>query len=252
MKQTLALAATALALSVGTQAFAADLPPSPTPYRAPAVYAPPPAFTWSGFYIGVNGGYGWGKWDDGSGDSFSSNGGLAGGTIGANYQVNQFVVGVEGDFDWSGMKWDQSIPIGGLVPPPGSATASATYKNEWLGTFAARFGLAVDRTLFYVKGGGAVTNDNYNMSGSAAGGVTFGESDSFTRWGWMVGAGVEYAVTNNVSLKAEYNYIDFGSNTETLNFSGTNAAGVPFTAGISDSAKLNVSAVKVGINVLFH
>lgn len=250
MKQILALAATALALSVGTQAFAADLPPSPTPYRAPAIYAPPPAFTWSGFYIGVNGGYGWGKWDDGSGDSFSSNGGLAGGTIGANYQVNQFVVGVEGDFDWSGMKWDQSLPITTGLGGPINGTATANYKNEWLGTFAARFGVAVDRTLFYVKGGGAVTNEKYSMSVTdVPSGVTFGESDSFTRWGWMVGGGIEYAVTNNVSLKAEYNYIDFGSNNETLNFSSSAS---PAVIGISDTAKLNVSAVKVGINVLFH
>src|SRR5208282_4988529 len=99
------LLAGAFALAAGGQALAADLPqPGPPPPRAPATYVPvpAPAFSWSGIYVGINGGYAFGTGDFSSGASVSGvNGFLAGGTIGANYQWGRFVLGIEGDGDWT-------------------------------------------------------------------------------------------------------------------------------------------------------
>lgn len=102
-----------------------------------------------------------------------------------------------------------------------TGTVTASYKNNVLSTFAARFGVAADHALFFAKAGGAWTRENFDFNGTDP---TFGViagSDSFSRLGWMVGAGVEYAVTNNLTLKAEYNYIDFGNKNETLTINST-------------------------------
>jgi len=99
------LIASALALAAAVPAFAADLPPpvAPAP-RAPVVYVPAQIFSWTGFYVGINGGWGFGQstWTPpvGTISSFSTNGGMLGGTLGGNYQIGQFVVGGEGDVDW--------------------------------------------------------------------------------------------------------------------------------------------------------
>src|ERR1700722_15857791 len=115
----------------------------------------------------INGGYGWGtlKTDDGMGNTptLNSNGGIVGGTFGFNYQINQFVVGFEGDVDWSGMQFNQSGATSSFF---GAGAASLTYKNDILSTFGARFGFAADRLLLYAKGGGAWTDEDYNMTGT--------------------------------------------------------------------------------------
>jgi outer membrane immunogenic protein len=242
--------AMALALSA-VPAFAADLPVAPPPPpRAPA-FVPAPPFTWTGFYVGINGGYGWGNWSDGLGDSFNNNGGLAGGTIGFNYQWDWFVAGFEGDIDWADLKWNQSAAASGTVfGVPVSAAATINYKNDILSTFAARFGAAADHALFYVKAGGAWTQEQFSGTGSLSVGgpppttVVINGSNSFSRLGWMVGAGVEYAFTNNLTAKIEYNYIDFGTENDTLTFAGVAVGTVP--------SKLNMSVVKVGVNWLFN
>jgi outer membrane immunogenic protein len=251
----IALSVLAISSIVGSSAaLAADLPPAaPPPPRAPAAYipAPPPPFTWTGFYIGINGGYGWGRdaTNDGAGNTptLNSNGGLVGGTLGFNYQISQFVIGVEGDIDYSMMKFSQTATGAGAFGF-GAATSSLTYKNDLLSTFAARFGFAADRALFYAKAGGAWTNEKITLSGTDPVFGTLSGSNSFSRLGWMVGGGIEYAVWDNLTLKAEYNYLDFGSKNENLtaNFS---VAG-PFTATIS--SKLTASVVKVGLNWLFN
>ena len=106
------LIAAALALAAGGQALAADLPqPAPPPPRAPATYVPVPApvFTWTGIYLGINGGYAFGNsnWTDPTAlpptGNFSTNGFLVGGTLGGNYQWGQFVLGIEGDGDWQNL-----------------------------------------------------------------------------------------------------------------------------------------------------
>jgi outer membrane immunogenic protein len=246
MKKLITLAVL-LAMSAPLTAFAADLPMAPPPPpRAPA-FVPPPLFTWTGFYIGVNGGYAWGNWSDGTGDSFKSNGGIVGGTLGFNYQWDWFVAGVEADIDWSDQKFSQSTAAGGTIfGTPVVATSTFNYKNDVVSTFAGRFGVAADHWLFYGKAGGAWTQENFNQTASltiGGVGVTGTGSNTFSRLGWMAGAGVEYAFTSNLTGKIEYNFLDFGSNNENLTFAG---ATIPITS------KLHDNVVKVGLNWLFN
>jgi outer membrane immunogenic protein len=134
----------AFALLAGGQALAADLPPpvAPPP-RAPAVYVPTtaPYYNWTGFYIGVNAGYGFGTVTPNVGPSFSPNGFLVGGTLGGNYQMGAFVVGLEGD--------------GGYDSMNGTAPFGSLYKSNWLATVRGRAGWAWDRVLFFGTAGGA-------------------------------------------------------------------------------------------------
>jgi outer membrane immunogenic protein len=244
-------AATLLALT-STSVFAADIPLRyPPPPPRPPAFLP---FTWTGLYLGINGGYGWGRVDtinqDGDTLSFNPKGGLVGGTVGFNYQWTWFVAGVEGDLDWSGMRWNQTSTISddAFLGVPPTASFTVNYKNNVLSTFAARFGVAADHALFYAKAGGAWTRETFNFSGSDPVLGTLSGSNSFTRVGWMAGAGVEYAVTNNLTLRAEYNYIDFGSTSETLTLSASLAG--PTTATIN--SKLTMNVVKFGVNWLFN
>jgi outer membrane immunogenic protein len=254
MKKLLTLVAV-LAMSAPLTAFAADLPqPLPPPVRAPA-FVPPPPFTWTGVYIGINGGYGWGNVNlsDALGDStsFNSNGGLVGGTLGFNYQWNWFVAGFEGDIDWSGMQFNQYFSDAAYG---GSTLASFNYKNDILSTFAARFGVAADHALFYGKAGGAWSQEKFSLTATDPTIGTLSGSDSFSRLGWMVGAGVEYAITSNLTVKAEYNYIDFGNENETVTatFSGVAGGAAGGTGNAVLTSKPTMSVVKVGLNWLFN
>ena len=176
------------------QASAADLPRR---------YIPPgfvPAFSWSGFYVGVNAGYGFGNsnWTDpvagiATGD-FSLGGGLVGGTIGYNMQLGGSVFGVEGDIAWSGIEGSTSTLCFGACK-----TA-----NDWLGTLRGRAGYAFGRFLPYLTGGAAFGNVNATTSPDTG-------SFSSTNIGWTFGAGVEYAFFTNWSAKLEYRYVDLGS-----------------------------------------
>lgn len=248
MKKLLTLAA-AIAIGAPLTAYAADLPMAPPPPPRAPVFVPPPPFTWTGFYVGINGGYSWNNvsTNDNVGDtaSFNANGGIVGGTIGFNYQWNWFVAGFEGDVDWSGMKFSQTAFDSSSL---GTSVATVTYKNDVLSTFAARFGVAADHTLFYAKAGGAWTQEEIDLSGTDPLLGTVSGSNKFSRLGWMAGAGIEYAITNNLTAKVEYNYINFGSENETLN--ATFSAFGPATASITSKPTMNV--VKFGFNWLFN
>jgi outer membrane immunogenic protein len=116
---------------------------------------------------------------------------------------------------------------------------------------APRLGLAWDRVLFYAKGGAAWVNDDYSLSvapgvpGGLAG-VTTVTADK-TRWGWMVGVGVEYAFAQNWSVKVEYNYMDFGTERVLLTSNGAIPGQLPFEEDISRK----IQVVKVGVNYKF-
>jgi hypothetical protein len=139
----------ALLAGVAGAAFAADLPPqSSYNYPAPA-YAP--AFTWTGVYFGVNGAGGWASTSNGSFGNLS--GWTFGGTAGANYQINQFVIGAEGDWDWANVGHTQYFTL----------SSNQMNVNETL-TLRARAGLAMDRALFFVTGGYAGVNANGTFS----------------------------------------------------------------------------------------
>ncbi len=183
----------ALALAAGGQALAADLPPpmAPPP-RAPATYvpAPVPIFSWSGIYIGLNGGYSFGTaTPSGGGSSITANGFLIGGTLGGNYQFGNFVVGLEGDGDWSNL--DGTSTTGG---------GTAEVKSTWLSTVRGRAGYAWDRVLFYGTAGGAFGNVQAGLQPTLT---------SATQAGWTAGAGVEAAFAPNWTAKVEYLYVDF-------------------------------------------
>ena len=193
------LAWTAAAATIAaTPAFAADLPPpvAPPP-RAPAVYVPAasPVYDWTGIYFGVNGGYGVGSsdWTGGvvSSGSFNASGFLVGSTAGANYQIGQFVLGVETDMDYATIKGNG----------PAAFCANCQTTSNWLGTTRGRAGFALDRVLFYATGGAAYARINALANGAI---------DSSTELGWTAGAGVEGAFTNTWTAKLEYLYADLG------------------------------------------
>lgn len=226
------------ALAAGTVAFAcaaqaADLPPAPRPaYVAPVAYAPP-VYNWTGFYVGGNIGAGFANssWSDpfgGPDNTFSKDGFIGGGQIGANYQFNWFVVGIEGDFDWTGLK----------ASGTDSLAHSITADTQWTSTVTGRVGAAFDRLLVYGKGGIAFAHDRDSMNDGF-----FTATTSFNRTGWTGGAGVEYALSQNWTAKLEYDYLGFGS--ESLNLA------TPTTLSYTTNASLNVQEVKAGINYKF-
>lgn len=192
------------------------------PVKAPVMYAP--AHNWSGFYVGINGGGGFGRssWDSTGG--FDVSGGLVGGTIGYNYQSGPAVFGVEGDAAWSNIR--------------GSTTTLCALgcetRNTWLGTARARLGYSWDRFLPYVTGGAAFGEVKANTPGFAGA--------SSTQVGWAAGAGVEYAITNNLSVKAEYLYVDLGSFNCGVNCGGGLA---------TDNVKFDLHVVRGGLNWKF-
>ncbi len=221
MKRLL-IAGLGLVALAGTAA-AADLAPAPY-YKAPPVYAPVP-FSWSGFYLGINGGGGFGSssWD--STGSFDVSGGLVGGTIGYNYQIGQAVLGAEGDIDWSGLS--------GTVTTLG-CPAGCTTSNSWLGTARARVGYAAGRFMPYVTGGAAFGNIDASTTGLPGG--------SATNVGWTVGGGIEFSIIGHWSAKAEYLYVDLGK----FNCGAGCAVGAPV-----DNVSFTTSLIRGGINYRF-
>ena len=151
-----------------------------------------PIYNWTGFYVGINGGGGWGnsQWD--GLNKFDLSGGMIGGTIGYNWQVGQIVVGAEGDIDWSGVKGNTGVLCG----------ASCETRNKWLATVRGRLGYAFDRFLPYITAGLAAGDINATRPGFPGG--------SSSNAGWTVGAGLEFGIASNVSIKAEYLYVDLG------------------------------------------
>jgi outer membrane immunogenic protein len=251
MSRLLAFAIAVCSVAV-SPALAADLPPPAPPPRAPAAYIPPPpVFTWTGFYVGINGGYGWSNWSDTFGNTASGNGFLAGGQLGVNYQLGQFVFGFDADIDWSGVKWSQSAGAAGtFFGAPAGGTASATNKEDVVSTFTGRFGFAVDRALIYAKFGGAWTEEKWTLAAAGVVGAipfSLAGTPSSDRLGWTAGGGFEYAVLDNFTVRAEYDFLDFRTLNETLTMTG---GGITVTGVVP--SKLTMSQFKVGLNYLFH
>ena len=200
------LATVALAALGSANALAADMPQRPV-YKAPVMMAPSP--TWTGFYIGGDVGYGWGTSDGTLTNSAGAfpvpysadpNGVIGGGFLGYNYQINQFVVGIEGD-------WQAADLTGSASSPLFAGYTMSTKVNDY-GSLRGRLGYAMDRWLIFATGGWAWGNasTSYAVTGTPA-----FYKNSFTGNGWTVGGGVEYAVTNNWLARFEYRYTDLGS-----------------------------------------
>jgi outer membrane immunogenic protein len=222
MKRVLLSMTAIAAIAVASQAaHAADMPVrQPLPEQMP-VKAMPPIFNWSGFYTGLHAGYGWGRSSHsapalgGATGNFDADGWLLGGLLGVNYQVGQTVWGVEADMNWTDFSGSTSC---------GVETCSTS--TDWLGTVRGRLGYAVDRFMPYVTGGVAFGKVKASETG-------FG-SDSSTRVGWTAGLGAEYALSENMSWKTEYLYVDLGK----MDFSGSDV-------------KFNSHIVRTGLNVRF-
>jgi outer membrane immunogenic protein len=181
------------------------------------------AYNWSGFYLGANGGGAWGtsNWD--SAGSFNLSGALIGGTAGFNWQTGHVVLGLEGDVDWSSLHGGTTT----LCP------AGCNTNNEWLATVRGRAGYAFDRFLPYVTGGLAVGDIRASTPGFAGA--------NQTNAGWTVGGGLEYALTNNWTAKAEYLHVDLGN----LNCG--------FSCGVApgNSVSVRSDVVRGGLNFRF-
>jgi outer membrane immunogenic protein len=211
------VSAALVAVLAGGSAFAADLP------AAPQVYAPrpalvPPIYSWTGCYLGIEGGGTWGRSQQIAGtspvpanvglpitDPFNVNGALFGGTVGCNYQFGSVVFGVENDFSWTN-KSGSSPDI-----PPFAAGAVSSTKEDWLDTARGRVGFAWDRFMVYGTGGAAFADVGVNVCSVAAICV----SDSQMRTGWTAGVGGEWAAWTSpggsLTLKLEYLHADFGT-----------------------------------------
>ena len=231
MKRAL-LSAAAMAILAAGQALAADLPQPMPPPQAPVAYVPTvaPVYNWGGIYFGVNGGYGLGtsSWILPSGvaiSNFSPDGALLGATLGANFQTEALVFGIEGDFDGSWMDGKNSV----------CGVPQCETKNTWLSTLRGRVGYAADRVLFYATAGGAFGNIQAN-TGPTAVSTTLQNS---TEMGWTAGAGIETAFADNWTARVEYLFVDLS------NASQTSPAG-PTTV------KFNANLIRAGVDFKFR
>ncbi|MGY4308448.1 outer membrane immunogenic protein [Bradyrhizobium sp. USDA 4369] len=197
MKKLL-LTTTALVV-LASPALAADLAARPYTKAPPPVMAA--IYDWSGFYIGVNGGGGWthNTWDlvgGGREGSHDSSGGTVGGQVGYRWQMGQFVFGVEAQGNWADFSGDNQSALFG--------TRNRT-KTDAFGLFTGQVGYAWNNVLVYAKGGAAITSNTYTIT-NAATGAFLGSNDN-TRWGGVVGAGLEYGFAPNWSLGVEYDHL---------------------------------------------
>jgi outer membrane immunogenic protein len=223
-------------------ASAADLPMKALPV------APPPPFSWTGFYIGGSAGGGV-LLDQGyvnqeiSADRHGI-GALAGGQIGYNYQMGMLVLGIEGEGFWSGMQVTQDTFEG---VNPGTLVGTATIKNRYDYDIAGRFGIAIDHALIYGKAGWVAGNFAWNSTTPFDPG--FSNYSSATLNGLLIGLGLEYAFTNNWTIKFEYDYLGYGA--KDLQFTTIDCSTcTAFTTTQNVSASKNI--FKVGFNYLFN
>jgi outer membrane immunogenic protein len=224
-------------------ACAADLPMKALPYTPP-----PPPFSWTGFYIGGHAGAGV-MLDQGfTANNFLDDkhgiGALAGGQIGYNWQMGMFVLGIEGEGFWSGMKVTQDQFDG---VNPGILGSTATVKNKWDYDIAGRFGIAIDHALIYGKAGWVAGNFAWNLTDTTSPG--FNVNGSATLNGLLIGLGLEYAFTNNWTVKFEYDYLGFGAK-DVVFITVPCSNCTPLTTTQNVSADKHI--FKVGFNYLFN
>lgn len=260
--------AIAVMLASSMAAHAADL--TRPDYKAPA-YVGPAAAGWTGWYAGLNAGYAFGTsnvttatsqtgyfgacatcvaaFNSAGAGSVSPKGFTGGLQLGYNWQWNSVVYGLEADFDALSLKGSRTgTGLYGTVPPT-TITISQEVKTDWLATVRPRIGYAFYNFLPYFTGGLAVTTlkytatENDNLLGGPASGSG---SVSKLKLGWTAGLGLEYALFNRWTVKAEYLYVNFGS----LAFNGTfGNGGVP--APTTNTADLKAHIVRVGVNYRF-
>jgi outer membrane immunogenic protein len=228
-------------------AFAADLP-----VKSYAPVAAPVLFSWSGCYVGLEGGGNWGRSGQVATSSalagnaitggFDLSGAIAGGTVGCNVQVSNFVFGIENDYSWT----NKSGSVHDL--PPFNVLTTSTTSEKWIDTLRGRFGYAIDPYLMvYGTAGVAFAGTNVNVLSPLVGSVT----DSENRVGWTAGAGGEWAAFAGawgaVTFKLEYLHAGF-DNKQYINPSVTGGGGTVVTRSVS----LSDDMVRVGMNVKWN
>jgi outer membrane immunogenic protein len=229
------VAAAAILVAASGHALAADLPTPGIPAPLPAI-----AYNWTGLYLGINGGFGPGNsnWSDGpigTTGGFNTSGFLVGGTLGANYQIGDYVVGIEGDGEWTNLHGNSGSTCGDIaavVSPP----VSCQTQSQWVATVRGRVGYAFDRFLMYGTAGAAFGNVQTGLNPPS----TF---DSSTEAGWTVGAGFEVAFAPNWTVKAEYLFVDLP------NASCTTVGNCGGAAG--SIVSFNENIIRAGINFKF-
>jgi outer membrane immunogenic protein len=193
-------------------------------------------------------------------------GAVGGAQAGYNWQADKWLFGIEGDLQATGQKRavDGTIFYTGISDPncasgdpirPCRITVANSWKLPWLGTFRGRVGLVSDRLLFYATGGLAVgeVQSRFAFTENVQTNVALATSDSVTKAGWTLGAGVEAALGNNWSVKAEYLYIDLGSRSLTApNTTGIGNITIFGPAAVNQGFNIRDNIVRVGVNYLFN
>ena len=292
----MALGLSAIAALAGTPVWAADM-------AAPIYKAAAPAYSWTGCYIGVNGGYGWNSgstsYQNDPNAPFADpinfvpdpfgfdeqyiptpsgtdgSGGLAGGGAGCNWQIQQWVAGLEADIDWAHISGsDTSSAFGQFSTGPGgiytsidnTGTANEQVTVRWLSTIRGRAGFAVqDRLMLYATGGVAIggidTQGSVTTSSPFPGfnNPAWTGSDSTVKAGGVIGGGAEWAFTDRWTIKGEYLWYDLGHVSHQLNCTATNfpqsycgSGGYFFGTLGSASSSVFGSILRVGINFKFN
>jgi outer membrane immunogenic protein len=253
----LAVAASALA----TAASAADMPVPAAPAYTPPVYRPV-IYDWSGIYGGIN--VGGGVLNDvvtnttttallnaGTQTKLSPFSVVGGAQAGFNIEFAPFVIGAEGTFDWSNISGTQVTPS--LQP---TISENSVSNPQWYATMTGKAGFAANDFLFYAKGGAAWMGVHYTQN-IAAGTVQSAQTIIDTRSGFTVGGGVEFGMTENLSARLEYDFLDFGTKTYSFNNLGFTpagaATGTPLTpiGAAPMSIKSVTQLITVGLNYRF-
>lgn len=220
---------------------------------------PPPAFSWTGVYVGGHAGLGTG---DTSGlpqtltipgipavipippviaaffsSDYDMSGAVYGGHIGYNHQINNVVLGIEASISGSSINGDGPAGIGLIV---------SEREVDWLASVTGRLGYAMGQSLVYAKGGVAWGKISSTVS---LGGIALLEGDE-THVGWTAGAGFEHAVNNNLTFRIEYAHYDLGSETHSLSYNGA-LGGAPGLFSIESDIDAKIDTITLGVNYKF-
>jgi outer membrane immunogenic protein len=239
MKQLAVGSVVAAVMAMAGIANAADLPRPAPVYKAPPA---PYAFSWTGCYVGaVAGGIfnrsnvtsgptisGAPFTDSGTSFDLSNTDAVVGGVYGCNYQFSpNFVIGTDSDFSWSGLSESVAFAHAATGTRP-AYTGTVTQDLDWVSTTRVRLGWAHDHWMVFVAGGLASGKVKSSYADVDVTGRTFTGSDSTWKYGWTIGGGVEYALSQNWFLRGEYLYVDLG-NTNYQSLSNTPASGTWLT-----------------------
>ena len=255
MKKLLVGTVILIAWGLAAPASAADLAARPYMKAAPPMAAP--YYDWSGFYIGANGGGGWSHkcWDAANFRTLAppvaregchdASGGVVGGQIGYRWQSAGWVFGIEAQGDWADLKGSN---VSLFIP-----NWTNNSKIQSIGLFTGQVGYAWNNVLWYVKGGAAVTDDKYRGTVTTTLPSALFDSASETRWGGVVGTGLEIGFAPNWSLAVEYDHLFMGNRNVTFTSTGVLAAGVIPAGGVfrTDSIRQDVDMVTARINYRF-